>query len=329
MRYATVGTSWITEAFITGATAVEGLHLTAVYSRDLEKGADFALKHGAARSFTALEEMAQSDAFDAVYIASPNALHYEQSKLFLSHGKHVLCEKPATVTEEQLAELQTLARERGLVYLEAMVLLHLPQRAPLKKMMESIGRISAARLDYAQLSSKYGAYLEGKMPNIFNPALATGCCMDIGVYCVYAAIDLFGVPERIVSAATSLTTGADACGSSLFVYPDQLVTLTYSKVGQGRAGSEICGDCGTIRTSINDSYENTVRVARDGSETPLVCSPRPHVMGGEALDFYHYVTQPKQYADEYAANTRLAAEVCRAMCEIRRQAGIVFPCERA
>ena len=56
-----------------------------------------------------------------MYIASPNSLHYEQSKLFLQNGKHVICEKPITVEPEQLEELQQLAQQKQLIYLEALI----------------------------------------------------------------------------------------------------------------------------------------------------------------------------------------------------------------
>ena len=94
IRYATIGTGWITDAFIRGASMVPELQLAAVYSRT-EKGAiQFASKYaGEIQLFTDLTSMAACPDIDAVYIASPNSLHYSQSKLFLEHGKHVICEK--------------------------------------------------------------------------------------------------------------------------------------------------------------------------------------------------------------------------------------------
>ena len=65
--------------------------------------------------------MAADEEIDAVYIASPNRLHYEQSKLFLQHGKHVICEKPITVEPEELQELQELAQQKNLIYIEALI----------------------------------------------------------------------------------------------------------------------------------------------------------------------------------------------------------------
>ena len=79
----------------------------------------------------------------AVYIASPNALHFEQCKLFLERGKHVLCEKPLCAQGDKVAQLQQLAQERGLVFLEAIMYLHLPQRKILEDALGQLGKLSS------------------------------------------------------------------------------------------------------------------------------------------------------------------------------------------
>ena len=90
LRFGTIGSGWIADEYIHGAKDSGLWELTAVYSRTQERAAAYAKQHGAKHAFTNLEEMAASDVLDAVYIASPNAFHYEQAKLFLEHGKHVI-----------------------------------------------------------------------------------------------------------------------------------------------------------------------------------------------------------------------------------------------
>lgn len=166
--------------------------------------------------------MAASPDIDAVYIASPNVLHAAQSRLFLENGKHVLCEKPLAARPEEVESLQALAANRGLVYMEAIMLLHMPQLAVLEEAVGRLGRISLAHFDFSQLSSKYPAYLEGAaLPNIFNPAMETGALMDLGVYCVYPALYLFGEPEELTASAVFLDSGADGAGAAVLRYPDQ------------------------------------------------------------------------------------------------------------
>src|SRR5690242_21687337 len=94
INFATVGTGWITEAFIQAARLSEQYQLVGVYSRTEEKAKQLAQQYNAPNYYTDLEEMAKSDEIQAVYIASPNSLHFEQTLIFLKNKKHVICEKP-------------------------------------------------------------------------------------------------------------------------------------------------------------------------------------------------------------------------------------------
>jgi predicted dehydrogenase len=99
IRFAVIGTNWITRQFVDAAHETGKYKLTAVFSRSLEQAQAFAGDYLVEHLFTSLDEMAQSDVIDAVYIASPNSLHFAQTALFLSHRKHVICEKPlASIT---------------------------------------------------------------------------------------------------------------------------------------------------------------------------------------------------------------------------------------
>lgn len=296
IKFGVIGSGWIAEEFVKGAALVDGFVFSAMYSRTEERGREFAEKFGSAPVYTDLEEFAKSD-IDAVYIASPNSLHYSQSKLMLENGKHVLCEKPITETEEEFVELCELANERGLIYTEAIMLLHLPYRDKIKSKLSSLGKITTAHFDFSQLSSKYPALLRGENPNIFNPKMKTGCLRDLGIYCFYPAIDFFGEPEKIISELGFLNTGADGYGTAILCYPDKQVTLTYSKLGQDYRGSQIIGDKGTMTIgSISRLADVKIRYA-DGSEESVVGETEKHiVMSYEAADFCDYICGRKTVA---------------------------------
>ena len=140
-----------------------------------------------------------------------------------------------------MRELQRIAQEHGAVFLEAIMYLHLPQRKLLEDTLQQLGQISLVKLDFCQRSSKLDRYLQGELPNIFNPALETGALMDLGVYCVYPALALFGKPESFSLQPHMMDSGADGAGIATLRYPDKLVTLTYSKLGQAGANSDFQG----------------------------------------------------------------------------------------
>ena len=79
IRLATIGTNFITDWFMEGVQELEEIKLTAVYSRNLEKGKQFAAKYGVEKVYNNYEEMAQDPEIDAVYVASPTYMHYAHS----------------------------------------------------------------------------------------------------------------------------------------------------------------------------------------------------------------------------------------------------------
>ena len=323
MKIATVGTSRITEQFISAIKTGTDIRLTAVCSRSAEKAQLFAKKHGAGLWFSDLYEMARCPEFDAVFIASPNALHEEQSELFLSNGKHVLCEKPMTTTVSAQKKLFALAEAKGLIYMEAIMSVHTKAFQTLRLALPRIGRIRTVNLCYHQLSSKYPAYLNGELPNIFNPEMKAGCLMDLGVYPIYIAAALFGAPESIVSSAVFLASGADAAGSAILSYPGFDVNLSYSKVAQGYSPSEILGDKGTIQI---DSVSQLTGVSLRTKDTAERLVPgdisRDAVMAQEALDFEQAV---RLGCSPTSAFFKDAAFIVREITdEIRRQNGFPF-----
>ena len=170
-------------------------------------------------------------------MATPNVFHYEQSKLFLENGKNVICEKPITTDCKKYDELLALANEKALIYAEAIMSRHSAGREILLDALSQIGKISQARIDYCQLSSRYEKFKKGERVNIFDMSLAAGTLMDLGVYCVYAALDLLGKPDTVSASAAFADNGADLSGGAVLGYKDFTAVLSYSKIGQSAIGS--------------------------------------------------------------------------------------------
>ncbi len=327
LRLATVGSGKIVGWFLEGLKNVSGIRHTAVYSRSFERGLEFAGEHGLGEDavWTDLEKMADSGTVDAVYIATPNRLHAEQAEVFLRRGIHVLCEKPAVVTCEQLERLLAAAEKSGAVFMEAIMAPHQPRFVQLKQAVEEIGTLSGAVFNFSQLSSRYPALLRGELPNIFNKELCAGALMDIGVYDVYLALALFGMPERVEASAHFLPGGADGTGNAMFVYPWGSCLMSWSKTGQSRAPSEIVGDRGTVTFSPVSRILN-IRLWKNDGESGLLFGEEPHSasLGNEAADFVRYILDREGTADEYAGMVQLSRDGTRLMETIREKCGIRF-----
>lgn len=198
IRLGTIGSGFIVHNILDAVEKVDGIRCVAVYSRTMEKGQPLADKYGVKKVYTDMDAFLADEEINCVYVASPNLLHYEQTKRALLAGKHVLCEKPFCTKLEHAKELVSIAKEKGLFLMEAVPTTYLPNYDILKKAIAKIGKIKLVQGNFSQYSSRYDAFLRGEMPNIFNPEFAGGCLMDINFYNVYLNVALFGKPVRSV-----------------------------------------------------------------------------------------------------------------------------------
>lgn len=325
INIATIGTGFIVKNFLGGIALLgDKYNLKAVYSRDLNHGREFAAQFNCSDVVTDLNELAKRADIDAVYIASPNSLHFRQALLMLKNKKHVLLEKPATVTAQQLEELHRCAEKNGVYILEAIIPMYLPARNILRQAVKEIGSIQSVRFQYSQFSSRYNAYLKGERPNVFTAEFAGGSIMDLGVYCIYPAIDLFGEPENIIAKGTILDTGVDSNMTCVFDYGEKIVNIISSKTAQSDIPSEILGTDGSIQIGYISKYDNIVLVKGKTQEKLIGEMSKEEQMSYEA-DFLHtLITNPTLVADEYAYLKELSLKVCRTLEKIRRIAGLEF-----
>lgn len=243
-----IGTSWITHDYVSHAQATGQFQLRAVYSRKEETAKEFASKYNDPdiAIHTSLDALAADKNISTVYIASPNALHYEQTKKMLEAGKNVILEKPSVSTSKELDELFQLAYSKGLILVEAFRHVHEINFKILKKNLERLGPILGATLNFCQFSSRYDAVLKGETPNVFSLEFGGGALTDLGVYVVAAAVELFGDPKSSTYTPAILPTGADGGGTIVLQYDTFPVTLIFSKMFYSAAPSEVFGQAGTL-----------------------------------------------------------------------------------
>lgn len=318
MKIATIGTSWITDSFIKSSEYISDARICAVYSRDISKAEKFAAEHNVTDYYDSLDEMLSNDNIDGVYIASPNYAHYEQAKKCLEAGKHVICEKPATVTKKQLENLYALADSKNLIFLEAMKSMHSDGLGIILDEIKNIGDIRTAHIDFSQLSSKYPAYKRGENPNIFNPELCTGALMDLGVYCVYFALELFGKPVNVVASSAFLESGADYSGTLVFEYEDKTVTLTYSKVANGFVPSKILGEDGAVTVKSVSKLTGISRCYNDGTIKELYPTVDENLVMSKEIDAFIKFAKGEN-SDYYAYCKQISLDVCAIMEKIRTE----------
>lgn len=328
VRFGIIGTSMITEFFISGAQKVNGFKLSAIYSRDIEKAKDFGTRFGEGlHYYNDLEEFASSTEIDAVYIASPNSLHAPQSMLMLSNGKHVLCEKPAVSNSRELEEVLNLARSKNLLYMEAMKSLTMPAYLKLQELLPRIGKVRKYIGNYCQYSSRYDRHKNGEYVNTFRNEFSNGSLLDIGIYCLYPAIHLFGKPLGISANGVILEDGGvDGTGSILMKYSDMEAVITHSKISNSKMPSEIQGELGNILIDRIGSPEKITLILRDGTVEEHLLNQESFNMMYEAQEFISLIERGLK--ESVINSYSLALNVHKILDEVRRQIGLVYPADR-
>ncbi len=239
IRISIVGTNFISDRLAEAAALVDGVEITAVYSRKSDTGAAFAAKHGIKTVFADYSEMLASADIDAVYVASPTFLHRDHTVAALAAGKHVLCEKSIATSHSEFVDMKDACLRSGRVLLEAMRPAHDPFYGILKDELSRLGKVTGAELEFKKYSSRYDSFKRGIVENAFNPELKNSALSDIGVYPMWLAVSLFGSPDSVSSVSKRLSNGFDADGTVTLSYPDFNCLVRYSKIVEGDSPSVI------------------------------------------------------------------------------------------
>ncbi|MDF9828762.1 Gfo/Idh/MocA family oxidoreductase [Parabacteroides sp. PF5-6] len=335
IKFGVIGTNFITDWVIAGGRQDERFELASVCSRHPETAKAFAARHQIPHTFTSLEEMAASPLIDAVYIATPNYLHAEQSIFCMDHGKHVLCEKPLASNAREVREMIAAAERNGVTFMEAMKPTLTPNFRALRDNLDRVGVVRRYFASYCQYSSRYDKFKEGIVLNAFNPQLSNGAIMDIGIYTIYPMVVLFGRPQRIDASGVVLSSGADGQGAVNFQYDGMNATVLYSKIANSSLPTEIQGEEGNLMLDRINTIGRVEFIPRQqpnsGKETPATAEDLSAVTD---KDEYYY--EIKEFIDLIGAgkpeseinswqHSLITLEI---IDEIRRQLGVVYPADK-
>lgn len=245
IKWGIISTGNIARAFAAALRDVDDAELLAVGSRSQESADAFGDEFDVPRRYDSYEKLVADSDVDVIYIGTPHNFHYENVKLCFDAGKHVLCEKPLTINASEAAELIAIAREKKLFFMEAIWTRFLPSVAKLREILAS-GTLGTLRQFHADFSVRMQYDAQSRL---FNPALAGGALLDLGVYPVSFASMVFGKPpDDIVSLAHIGETGVDNQMSGIFRYDGgALATFACSFEAQGAQEAFITGTDGWIR----------------------------------------------------------------------------------
>lgn len=274
--------------------------VVAVGSRSPERAAAFAARFGIARSYGSYEALVADADVDAVYVASPHSHHAEHALLAIAAGRHVLVEKAFTPTAAEARDVVAAARAADVTLMEAMWSRFLPHYDVVRQLLAdgALGELEAVTADHGQW------FAHDPQHRLFNPELAGGAMLDLGVYPVSFASFVLGTPGRVTAVGTAADTGVDRQVSMLFDHypghPSADALLNTTLAAKTPTTATISGSLARVEIPTEFYMPQQIRVVtRDGeaSLSPSPEIPRHEGLAYEAAHFARLVHEGQRESD--------------------------------
>ncbi|MCU0104926.1 Gfo/Idh/MocA family oxidoreductase [Acholeplasma vituli] len=321
IKFGLIGAGAIAHAF-SKAAKESGIHLEAVGSRSLDKALEYQKQYGYQKAYGSYEALLQDPEVDAIYLATPHGLHYEQMLEILKYKKHILCEKAFTLNEAQAKHIFDEANKQGVYVMEAMWTRFLPLIYTLKKELSS-GYLGAIK----HMAVKF-TFVGEKDPSnrLYNPNLGGGALLDIGIYPITYANIFLGVPESFEVNAQMTETGVDGTLDITYHYPNAKAHLEASFLSfYGDDAYFIC-ELGSIH--IPKFWGAHEAFIYDLNKKQIKHIQTPYAINGYEYEIRSFVKaiETKTYTNPYMT-TKDTLEILSQMDAIRKRIGLIYPKE--
>lgn len=312
MKLAILGTGKIVEEVLPVLKEINGIELSAILStpRSIEKAEKLAELYAISQASSDYDSILANPDVDTVYVALPNHLHYDYAKKALLAGKHVICEKPFTLTLAEFEDLAKIAEQKNRIFLEAITNQYLGNFASIKANLAKLGDIKIVECNYSQYSSRYDAFKRGEIAPAFDPAKGGGALRDLNIYNIHLVVGLFGKPERVQYLA-NMERGVDTSGILIMDYGNFKAACIGAKDCSADIKSTIQGNKGSIAVlGPTNSMPELSLSLNDQSMTMINENTLNHRMHDEFVAFQAIIEQEDMTA------TKLALEHSRAVMEV-------------
>lgn len=320
MKLGICGTGQISEQLMRNAAKIKDIQVVSVMHREMEKAKRFAHETNIPFAFDSMKDFLNSD-IDTVYVGLPNSLHFEVAEACIRANKHVLVEKPFTSNLNELNQLIRLANQHKVLLLEVNRVVYLPNIKWIKQNLSFLGPLKQAEISYCKRSRKYNDYQNGLRPNVFTPEYSGGALMDLGVYGLHLACELFGMPKTLTYRCEKLETGVDAEGILTLDYGEWRVLIHQSKVTNGDVNVKIQGEQAVM------AFDYAPSILKQGKL--MIESEIKESDVHEEENFYYFLKKACEIIDtndrqEVQRLMQKSIQIMTLLDEARAQCGIVF-----
>ena len=327
MKLGIIGAGMIAQEVLTFINEIQGIDPVALAAtpRSEDKLRALSEKYGIGEYYTDYEKLLQNPDVEVVYVALPNNLHYEVMDKALEANKDIICEKPFTANINQALKIFKKAESKEKIVLEAMSNRFIPNALKVKEEIKKLGKLKIVSFNYSQYSSRYDRFREGDIAPAFSLEYAGGALMDLNIYNIDYAVNLFGRPKD-VRYFPNIEKSIDTSGICLLDYEDFKVVCIGAKDSSASLVNTIQGEDGTIE--IPDALNNfgSYEIKKTGGNY------ESHNENEEKSRlYYEFVAfeeiirkRDMEKVEALKENTLITAEVIN---QARIEAGIFFPAD--
>lgn len=278
MRWGLLGASNIAETALIPAIKQHPQSKVIAVASSSSKGKQFSEKHQIARLYTNYEDLLKDPEVDAVYISLPNHLHKKWTIEAAKHGKHILCEKPAVLSRQDMVEILNTCKENNVHFLEAFMYQFHPQFDRVKEII-SKGEIGEVQM----MKASFSFNLDLNSENIrLRKEFGGGAINDIGCYGIHSMLNILGQDVKSVSGVANFFNNVDIATAVSYKLEDNTLVQ--------------------IQCSFQSPFHNEIKIyGREGRIT-LKSPFRPDLHNGNAkivIETENNTYEEELYGDIY------------------------------
>lgn len=224
LRWGMLSTARINHALLEPLRTSKRNRLVAVASRTQEKAEAYAQQHHIPRAYGSYEALLADAEIDVIYNPLPNHLHAEWTIRAVEAGKHVLCEKPLALSEQEVRAIQEAAAKHGRIVVEAFMYRSHAQTRRVREILASglLGEVSIVR-------GAFSFRLERPEDYRLHPEQGGGSLWDVGCYPLsYARAALGKEPVEVFGQQIQGPTGIDTTFLAQLSFPGPCHLQFYS-----------------------------------------------------------------------------------------------------
>jgi len=318
-----LGLGNIAHKFASDLLLVNNTELVAVASSDFKRAKVFSEKYESKRFYDGYSQLLEDDEVEIIYIASLHPQHAKLSIAAMEKGKAVLCEKPLAMNEYEVKKMLTVAHSREVFLMEGLWTRFNPS---FEQVQDWISDDTLGAVRYLNATFSFNGLDRGEDSRLFNPEKGGGTLLDIGIYPLFLAYQLLGMPKDIKATAHLTTGGVDQQLAILLTYENAHAILYSSFTHNEDMRATIAGEKGEIY--MESRWHETPKISLITPENTISKSFEFNGKGYsyEIEEASQCIREGKKESAKWSLNNSL--ELMQLVDSIRELCGIHYPSDR-